>query len=497
MKISAINFIPQNIKIRQNVNYVSFCGAKNNYGTDSFEYQNKPQQTKIINPYNNYAYYFPKDIDLSVSQSLKLKTHNKKKSLELDYDPQRTEIIYDKKKRENIEVVVLKSKNPKNSDEFACHIFSKDLKTEYGQVLYSKWDKGVDEVFVKPIDKNIEGIHRLADKYAVQYCKEHKITANISAYPRQEDYRANYKEGKRFVIPEEGSNQYRFFMKNYHNPDPNEIIKNEITDTSKWLPLKMYLPEEKADEYFSTYITDKVKIYNPMHSSEYYIKEPIDITRPKKFSCYRFGEDSVKGFVEFDPNKKGQIYDKKTKTPKDVFILRLHDNQFDDFDSLNFLSTDLKSEYGYAELYKDYKDYKFDLTGNYPKEGIIGDRIIVYYLYNYYDKNYGGIGKLADKAEVKYCIENNIPPNIVSVADDDSHLAHYSRGKRFFQPPKGSEEYDFLMETYGTPNPNKALKELLNKSRKNGQKVDLDKWNEYDFMMYLPKHLVEKYKKEQ
>lgn len=499
MKIATINFTANNIISRQNKKRTQVRDT--GYDSDFFEYTNQRHKTNIVNIYNNKVLYFPKDMDLSRAENIKLRTIIDNDSLIMDYNPERTEILYDNKERKNIEAVVLKSKNPDNKNEFGIHIFSKDLTIEYGQVLYSVFTnnntEGIEEIAIKNNNKNISGLNHIADKYAVQYCKENNLPTNIVAYPKPEDYRANFEDGKRFVIPQKGSVQYNFLMKHYRNSDPNKIIQNILVDTSSWLPMKMYLPKSISDIYYDNYITDGAYLYNPIRQRSCYTKEFIDTSRPKTFDCYTDGNKIKSCSVEFNPKNVGQIYDKINKKPIDVYILKLHDYGFKNEDSFSFVSKDLKHEYGYVELSKNYKRYPIKLDENYPNEGIIGNRLVVSYLENYDDETYGGIGKLADKVSVRYCIENNIPTNIISIAGDDSQLAHYSRGKRFIKPEKDTGEYDFLMDTYGTPNPNKALKLLLNKSKKQGQKIDMDGWNRFYFKMFLPKHLVEKYKKEQ
>ncbi len=240
---------------------------------------------------------------------------------------------------------------------------------------------------------------------------------------------------------------------------------------------------------------DGLHLFNPLSYEDININEQIDITKPQKFEIKKsilWGEDEI-CTIEFDPKKKGQLVDKKTGKPIDVFILKLHDSYIDSF---HFVSKDFQHEYGHVEFSHDMESYSEAYTKDYPKENIIGDRIIVRWLKNEDDEHIGGVGKLADKVAVKYCVENNITPNIVSLAGDDSHLAHYSRGKRFIQPKQDSDNCQFLYLWYDTTDPNKALDKLLKEYQRTGEPVDLSPWNRYHFMMYLPQDLVEKYKNE-
>ena len=139
------------------------------------------------------------------------------------------------------------------------------------------------------------------------------------------------------------------------------------------------------------------------------------------------------------------------------------------------MSRSLSKEYGYVHLSlhrdprADLKESSFldrELLINYPKHKIQGPRVIVEYLQNWEDSKKGGIGRLADKLAVKYCIENNIKPVIISNADRGSHVAHYLRGKRFLPPEKDTSSYDYLAKNYGCTNLNKILTKRFGKKRR-------------------------------
>ena len=131
---------------------------------------------------------------------------------------------------------------------------------------------------------------------------------------------------------------------------------------------------------------------------------------------------------------------------------------------------------------------------SFQDENIDGKYLKISWLENCEKNKIGGVGKLADKLESKYCKEHDIP-NILSIAEDDSYMAHYKRGKRFLIPKDGDTR-DFLMNTYGTIDPNFALQSLLEESEETGKKVDMTDWNKYNFFMCLPKDLMKKYAEE-
>ena len=243
-----------------------------------------------------------------------------------------------------------------------------------------------------------------------------------------------------------------------------------------------------------SHVIQGLTIYNPIAEKFCSTKELIDTTKP----CKIYLNDNISiSCVGYNPDFVGQIYDKNEKKAIDVCILKILNKKYPHDEAFVFISKDLQRQYGYVELTKDYKNYFYDeVKDDYPNEDIFDDRIVVKYLENYDDKNFGGVCKLADKLGVKFCLDNNIKPNIVSVAEDDSYIAHYSRGKRFVKPEVGSEPYVFLKRTYGTDDPNEILKELSAKHKRTGEKFDLSAWNNYIFVMYLPKELIEKYKEE-
>lgn len=240
---------------------------------------------------------------------------------------------------------------------------------------------------------------------------------------------------------------------------------------------------------------DCFEIENPANRCYYAMPQKIDKTTHKKYTlvCLNPFQDDLE--LEYNPDLKGQLIDKKTNKPFDVNILKMEANDEKGAIIYKFTDDNFEKDYGYVWFTTpQYQGItECDLKNTDMSEINMGkERVIVQYLKNYDDKNIGGVGKLADKLEVKYCFENNIEPNIISDADKNSHVAHYKRGKRFITPPVGSSEYNFLVDKYGSPNPNEVLEELIEHS--DGEKIDLTGW---EFMvMYLPYNLIEKYKNE-
>ncbi|MFR1504049.1 MAG: hypothetical protein ACLSUS_08115 [Opitutales bacterium] len=249
----------------------------------------------------------------------------------------------------------------------------------------------------------------------------------------------------------------------------------------------------------------ELTVYNPYVNTVFHIKTPVDLTKKQQIvitSKYsRFAGKKL--VVDYDPQRYDYIFDKKSNRREKTMILVGHDERKPNEISYHFMSRSLSKEYGYVHLSlhrdprADLKESSFldrELLINYPKHKIQGPRVIVEYLQNWEDSKKGGIGRLADKLAVKYCIENNIKPVIISNADRGSHVAHYLRGKRFLPPEKDTSSYDYLAKNYGCTNLNKILAKLLKDSEKNEEKIDLGDLGM--FPMYMPEELAQKYVKE-
>lgn len=196
-------------------------------------------------------------------------------------------------------------------------------------------------------------------------------------------------------------------------------------------------------------------------------------------------------------NKTGEVM----KVPYEINIAR-HDDSY--MTTFHFLDKNTKKEIGYVKIIDWRKapsvvqQYNFSfsrLLEDFPKQGIVGDRISIDFLQNNFEDTFSGIGKLADKLAVEYCLKNGIKPNITSVADYNSHAAHYMRGRRFFEISKQDPDIDAyeFKKTYRTLDPNKVIAERIKNTPK-GQRVDTrDLCGLY---MYMPENIINKYIKE-
>lgn len=209
-------------------------------------------------------------------------------------------------------------------------------------------------------------------------------------------------------------------------------------------------------------------------------KEEFDMSRPQIFRYTAGKKRNMSFYMDFDPNRVGKLYDKKKKNPVSVYIIKTYKSFLPNNVSYYFLSKTLEECYGHVELCNDTRK----------------NRLVVLWLENNKPDKIGGVGKLADRVASKYCAKNNLPFTIESTAVTDSMMAHYKRGKRFVLPKKDGFEYAFLMYQYGTSDVNQVMENLLKESEKNGKKADLSCFNNYNFAMYLPKELAQKYAKE-
>lgn len=242
----------------------------------------------------------------------------------------------------------------------------------------------------------------------------------------------------------------------------------------------------------------KLRVYNPYTLAYSYNDENmvVDLSKPQTFCLNRSTRKHYDGQVfelDYNPNRYGYLVDKQKCKPVRTMILSSvsGDNKF----GYHFLSEDLKEEYGYVNFSKCLRPKSFnspydELLRDYPMLGIKGERLIVDYLENLQDSKIGGVGHLADKLSVKYCADNKLPLNIVSMADLNSHVAHYLRGKRFFPLDKEYNvwQYNFFMDKYGISNVNKILRILVEKAKLTGEKIDISDWG--TLPMYMPKRLA-------
>ena len=209
-----------------------------------------------------------------------------------------------------------------------------------------------------------------------------------------------------------------------------------------------------------------------------------------------------------NPLDKGTIYikvlNKNTgdieKRPMTVDIAKTEE---DSSVSYYFLTPKTHDEIGFVVI-DDWKkarfNYLFDydvlentrLLDNFPQQGILGDRISIYYLQNNDETKYSGIGKLADQIAVEYCLQEGIEPNILSIADSNSHVAHYKRGRKFIPVDKYDKDLDYydFVKKYGTNDPNKIIEERIANTPE-GQKVDTS--DLYGLYMYMPQEVIKKY----
>lgn len=205
--------------------------------------------------------------------------------------------------------------------------------------------------------------------------------------------------------------------------------------------------------------------------------------------------------VELNPKDKAVIYKKvlnketgkTTKIPIEVFVAKSQ-NKYRT--SYHFLDENV-NEIGYVTIYDWSKAPSFEkadtiYSKNYPELGIVGDRITIDCLQNNNEQKYAGIGKAADQIAIEYCLKEGLTPNIVSLADTGSLIAHYKRGRRFFKVQEDDifSDYEGLMAEYGTNDPNKIIETQL-ASLPKGSWIDCTDLGQLH--MYMPQEIIQKY----
>lgn len=212
--------------------------------------------------------------------------------------------------------------------------------------------------------------------------------------------------------------------------------------------------------------------------------------------------------VRFNPENKTVIFKKVKdhatgkliKTPCEVYVAESVKDGWQT--TYHFIEKDLKTEAGYVTI-DDWSKLKKDscywevyensaLLDNYPELGITGKRVSIEYLQNNNEELYAGIGAAADQIAVEYCLKNGFKPNITSVADYESHIAHYNRGRRFFEISKNDidiDAYEFL-EQFGTLKPDKIIEKRI-AAAKSGERIDTSDLGALH--MYMPQEIIQKY----
>ncbi len=227
---------------------------------------------------------------------------------------------------------------------------------------------------------------------------------------------------------------------------------------------------------FESYTTYKGNVVVDMSKTQDIVLQTDDKNQEKKPLVLHYNP-------KWNAQVQERVIDKNTgklvKKPLDVKILSTFDGGWTT--SYHIMREDLSEEIGYVTIEDFSKRAKF-----LPIDSAQG--INVAFLQNNNDKKYSGIGRLADRLEIEYCLKNNIPLRIESEADPGSHVAHYKRGKRFF-PLETEELKEYFNEHYNCEDVNKVVENLI--AQNNGEKINTYNWE--GVMMYLPKNIIDMY----
>ncbi len=157
----------------------------------------------------------------------------------------------------------------------------------------------------------------------------------------------------------------------------------------------------------------------------------------------------------------------------------------------HFLEPDTNKEVGFVAIAdwnkaKDSIPYKmgmFDegLIKNYPQLGVTGDRVSIDYVKNNNERLYAGVGNLADRLAIEYCLKHNLKPNVTLTASENAHSAHFQRGYRFV-PVANFNGASF--------DPNKVVASRI-KYNDVGKRVNTR--NLGNLYMYMPQEVVKKH----
>lgn len=251
----------------------------------------------------------------------------------------------------------------------------------------------------------------------------------------------------------------------------------------------------------------KMVVTQPIgEKTKFVVNQRINLNEKQNIILKSLDNVDEKLVLEYNPLNKATVFQKvgkNKKQPLEVSVLRSTDKASTSF---YFMTKDLKEQVGFLkitdpQLMKKIRkaDFNFELKGFYllddfPKYGVKGKRIFVDYLKNQDEKKYSGIGVLADRVCVEYCMQKKIKPMIVSESvmgngrDGAPHIAHYKRGKRFL-PLQDKGAKDVFKDLYGEIDTNKVIQKLL--ETKKGKKIDTTDWGLAP--MYLPENKIKEY----
>lgn len=284
-----------------------------------------------------------------------------------------------------------------------------------------------------------------------------------------------------------------YFNKLTH-PIAQSINKTGITPCFKSRPQYDIDKFEKQSSVRNINMT----ISNPHTHSKSSGTVTFDITKPQKITLNQNHRKIYSNRVltlDYNPERYSYLKDKHSKQPVKTFILIGEDSSCHET-SYHFMSENLEKEYGYVNISNNFLDTEltqlFSAFGtiyeDYPEFGVIGPRITIEYLKNLDEENIGGIGNLADKMSVVHCLKHNIRPVIVSMADKNSHVAHYLRGKRFFPIEDDPHKYNYFMNIYGTADINEIVKNLIAENKDKGR-ISTKEWSMIP--MYMPQDRID------
>lgn len=253
----------------------------------------------------------------------------------------------------------------------------------------------------------------------------------------------------------------------------------------------------------------KMAVTQPIGEKPTFIlNQRIDLNTKQNIILKSLKKADEKLVLEYNPLNTATVLQKvgkKKKQPLEVAVLSSTDKAST---SYYFMTKDLKEQVGFLkitnpELLKKIsrKDFNNELKGFYllndfPEYGVKGKRILVDYLKNQNEEKYSGIGVLADRVCVEYCMKRKMKPMILSESvmgkgiEGAPHIAHFKRGKRFLplQDKGAKDEFEYL---YGEIDTNKVIEKLL--ETKKGKKIDTTDWGLAP--MYLPENKVREYVK--